>query len=391
MHVLVWVFAGISLIELAILVFLALIRGIQRSDKLGSNLSQYLVRFLPPKLLRRLLSIAVLGFIATVASLILTIYYENRPADLLRVDIVADGKSIAVIDVKGRVVFQKSFGTAVSVAEVSDSQVLVGFKGVGDFAGYVVVYDRRGEILWADNTYDGFPESYPFGATSGFFNVGEILVVDLDGIGGNEILVKASDPTWYVSRILIFSGNGQRIGEYLNPGSSGPILVHDMDGDGVPEVLLRSINNHFGVMHTGDGTPVYVWTATLFSGDDINGIAPLTGDLEREKESSQLWYIITTPVDLETEYLAFDSSMAYSDPQVGFGERDDSGEYSVVVRHPCGYFYYFSKTGELLGTGRSDLTSRDSPNMELYKVTTTETGYLFERIDGETEFHIRLE
>lgn len=388
---LVWVFASISLVELAILVFVALIRGVQRSGKPGSNISQHLAGLLSPRFLRRLVSIAVLGFIATVASLILTVYYENRPADLLRVDIVAGGNGIAVIDVKGRVVFQESFGTTVAVAEVSDSRILVGFKGVGDFAGHVVVYDRRGEVLWADNTYDGFPESYPFGADSGFLNVGEILVVDLNGEAEKEILVKASDPTWYVSRILIFSSTGQRIGEYLNPGSIGPILVHDMDGDGVSEVLVRSINNHFGVMHTDDGTPVYVWTMTLFSGDDISGIAPFTGDLKREKEASQLWYIITTPVDLGSEYLAFDRSMAFSDPQVGFGERDNSGGYSVVVRHPCGYFYYFSKTGELLGTGRSDLTSRDSPNMELYKVTTTETGYLFERIDGETGFHIGLE
>lgn len=388
---LVWVFAGIALVELAILVFVALIRGMQRSGKPGSNFSQFLAGLLSPKLLRRLVSIAVLGFIATVASLILTIYYENRPADLLRVDIVAAGNGIAVIDVKGRVVFLKSFETTVSVAEVADSRIFVGFRGPGDLAGHVVAYDRRGEVLWADNTYDGFPESYPFGASSGFFNVGEILIVDLDGESEKEILVKASDPTWYVSRILVFSRTGQRIGDYLNPGSSGPILVHDMDGDRVPEVLVRSINNHFGVMHTDDGTPVYVWTAVLFSGCNINGIAPFTGDLKREMESAQLWYIVTTPADLEGGHLTFDRSMAFSDPQVAFGVREYSGEYSVVIRHQCGYFYNLSKAGRLLRIGISDLTSRDSPDMRLYKVTPIETGYLFERIDGEAGFHIGLE
>lgn len=388
---LIWILSCVSFVELVILAFLVLVRRAQRSGKPDSGLSQRLAEFVSAKRLRKVVSIAVLGFIATVASLILTMYYENRPADLLRVDIVGGGSSIAVIDVKGRVVFQKSFRTTVSVAEVSGARTFVGFRGVGDLAGQIVVYSRRGEVLWADNTYEGFPESYPFGADSGFLNVGEILIVELDGEGEKEVLVKASDPTWYVSRIIVFSDAGQRIGEYLNPGSIGPILVHDMDGDGVAEVLVRSINNHFGVMHTDDGTPVYVWAVILFSGADIRGIAPLTGDLQRERESSQLWYIVTTPVDVESERLAFDRSMAFSDPQVGFGERDNNAGYSVVIRHQCGFFYYFSKTGELLGIGVSDRTSQNAPNMELHSVVPTETGYLFERIDGETGFYISLE
>ncbi len=329
-------------------------------------------------------AIATLGFLIGVAGLILAIYFEKGPSPLVYAEITRDEHSVIVWDVRGRVVLKKRFETQISVADVLDGHIVIGFGKEGPKAGFIDMYDRKGQLEWSTNSFQALPQGLAIGGMSNYFWVKGMIIEDLDNDGAYEILIWAGDPTWYLNRLLVLAAEtGEITGSYLNPGDIGPVKVQDMDSDGVKEILVRGFNNNLGVSFTETGLPVYVRTVFLLPGDNVKGMAPLTADPTVETDSTELWYLLITPLEIEDSSLVFSRDLGYFDPEVGFSKKVGEADFLVAVRPQKGFFYYLSKEGQLLGLGHGDVQEQDPIPLNLYFLSRLGMNYVLTRIDGE--------
>lgn len=147
----------------------------------------------------------------------------------------------------------------------------------GAFSGiYLLAYHRDGSAV------SGFPVQVSGGYTDTYPVVG-----DVDGDGQLEIVVATrvtGSPTWtpgavvlsasgVLERTLVASGNV--------PYVTAPALA-DLDGDGVPEILLQTET----AIHAwkGNGAPVPGWPVSLGSSKWLENAAPVVGDLDGDQQ-----------------------------------------------------------------------------------------------------------
>jgi len=336
-------------------------------------------------------TIATLGFLIGVAGLILSIYFEKGASPLAYAEIARDDHCVIVWDVRGRVVLKKRFETQISVAEVLDDHIVIGFGKEGPKAGFIDLYNRKEQLKWSTNSFQVPPQRLTIGGMSNYFWVKGMIIEDLDNDGVHEILVWVGDPTWYLNRLLVLTAEtGEITGSYLNPGDIGPVKVQDMDSDGVKEILVRGINNNLGVSYTETGLPVYVRTVFLLPGDNVKGMAPLTADPTLEADSTELWYLLITPMEIEDGSLVFSRDLGYFDPEVGFSKKVGEADFLVAVRPQKGFFYYLNREGRLLWLGHGDVQEQGPIPLNLYFLSCSDMNCVLTRIDGKETFHLPL-
>ena len=340
--------------------------------------------------LKQIVNIAVLGLLVGIAALIFMIYFEIRSASLASVETTDDRHGILVKDRLGRMVLRISTDTEISTCKLVKELIVVCYKKDGEKAGYIEAYNRKGEIIWDDNTCVAGPHGYDVSGGSGRFWVKDAIVTDLDGDGTSELIVVAGDQKFSPNRIILYSPeSGERLGEFLNLGDIGPVKVFDMDQDGVKEVLVRAINNSLGQARLEDGRVIYTWTAFLFSGTDLRGVAPLWGNPSEAHKSSLHWYILATPFELNGESVDFLHEIRYSDPDISFSKKLPDGTTAAVIYIQAGFMYYFDKDGYFRGGGWADKAEPGWEPPDLFKVETTP--YYYTLINTRTGESSRVE
>jgi hypothetical protein len=129
----------------------------------------------------------------------------------------------------------------------------------------------------------GFPAQFPQSNLPDTYPV----VGDVDGDGSLEIVAFASEYGYGVIKILSTNGTVKRtilpstLGIYYSVTPT-PVLA-DLDGDGIPEILLQGSN--FVFAWKGDGTVMPGWPV-IWSGSGIwsNNSAPVVGDIDGDQQ-----------------------------------------------------------------------------------------------------------
>jgi len=75
------------------------------------------------------------------------------------------------------------------------------------------------------------------------FRIKDMVVVDMDGDGVDEIIVSQNSSLYFPSITRVFKLNGKEVFRIINPGHISNIIVRDLDKDGKKELLIGACNN----------------------------------------------------------------------------------------------------------------------------------------------------
>ena len=112
------------------------------------------------------------------------------------------------------------------------------------FPNFLVCFEASGKIRFI--LKPGREIRYNKYTTSANYNLGPLLVDDLDGDGKKEIILETHNIPLFPSQLLVLTAQGKVIGEFVNAGHiQRPIVVKDLDNDGYKDIIICGINNTF--------------------------------------------------------------------------------------------------------------------------------------------------
>jgi hypothetical protein len=171
---------------------------------------------------------------------------------------------LKVVDAKGRLCWEKHFpgaeGSTVGVVDLALIADLDGAGGAevlfnyapstrGSESGVLYCYSRRGDVKWSFRF--GTPKRF---GDRDFDQSYSARFVGLVSFAGRQrVLTVANHQVWYPAQVaLLDPATGSLEEQYWHPGAIHRYLVHDLDQDGHPELLLGAINNPgVGLGHPG--------------------------------------------------------------------------------------------------------------------------------------------
>lgn len=77
------------------------------------------------------------------------------------------------------------------------------------------------------------------------FNISGIAVIQPSAKGPKQVVVSSHHALYYPTQVALLGANGQVAREYWHAGWLASLKVGDIDGDGVPEILLGGIANSY--------------------------------------------------------------------------------------------------------------------------------------------------
>lgn len=179
--------------------------------------------------------------------------------------------------------------TLVDIDKDGRLDLFVGNAGWGN-SGAVFYYRNTGTTnvpVWSLVS-----EDYNNMAPGGRIRVGGIIPSDLDGDGGEELLLQCGTYMWFPGLLALYKGsNGLLMGSYWNPGNICQPVVEDVDGDGIKDVFLTGINNDYSISGSGP----YTAFVARFAGTNIWGEAPSNIHENSFSIGSHLYYKLIDP------------------------------------------------------------------------------------------------
>ncbi|MGA9365497.1 MAG: VCBS repeat-containing protein [Bacteroidota bacterium] len=177
------------------------------------------------------------------------------------------GSQATAKDASGNALWTYTAPSTILCYELSDvdkdgkTEVLLGTSL--ESKGLVICVENDGTKAWDFQT----------GATGVYwpddsFNCCDIDVADVDNDGSNEIVSLSQESPWYPQRLCVLSVTGSLEGDYWHPGygqcDEDNLIVGDLNGDGVYEIIVGSHNNDLGGIEV-----IY-----LLEGNNVHGQAP---------------------------------------------------------------------------------------------------------------------
>ena len=131
--------------------------------------------------------------------------------------------------------------------------------------GKLLCFDHKGDKLWE------YPsgKNIKYGTTvySADFRIHGIDLLDINNDGELEILIISFQHPYFPTQLSILNNQGKRINEYWHTGRLTDYEIDDLDGDGLPELILVGCNNEYN-----KGCIV------VFDAENIKGSSPQSKD-----------------------------------------------------------------------------------------------------------------
>ncbi len=169
---------------------------------------------------------------------------------------LVESNFLRAVDEDGRVIWQRSFPSLNDqfYSQTSDTSIVTDLDGDGKrellfnmvptyasgIPGRLLCYESDGRLRW-EFSYGG--RRLIAGRNIDGTYIG--LFFRLVRSGGRQfILTSANHQLWFPSQVgLLDPLTGKLVDEYWHPGGFFHLLLQDLDGDGVDEVLLGGLNN----------------------------------------------------------------------------------------------------------------------------------------------------
>lgn len=152
----------------------------------------------------------------------------------------------------------------------------------------IYCFSDRGKLLW--KYVPGREVRTRVETFSNRYNGRAIAAVPLGPGRGKGILIGASHSPWYPFQLTLLDAAGDKVGEFWNSGHFSPraTAVEDIDGDGVPEIIIGGQNNGYNAA-----------CLAVFDPRNLRGASPQhdTPDFELEgmAPGSEEFYILFPP------------------------------------------------------------------------------------------------
>ncbi len=164
-------------------------------------------------------------------------------------------------------------------------------KGIRDTA-VTVDYDgpkysvkgAGGSILWRGRVSI---TSSPFWPDNDYV-IEKAGVGDVDGDSEEDVVIVARHRRYYPALVYAIKANGKEIGRYWNPGWIYSMVLHDINGDGVFEIVCGATNNDAGKGNNFNIPAVFALDARRMSGE----APPRKGSIGKGNE---IWYTFPNP------------------------------------------------------------------------------------------------
>lgn len=258
------------------------------------------------------------------------------------------GDVLVAYNAHGLPVWRKEIGTHIVKAALTDldgeggQEIVIGLIEPGERPGWFLVYNEAGAIITEFNVWQ--PSIYRGGSKEAA-NIVAFEVVDLIGDGTKQLVTLADDTYWYASKleVLEFSG-GQfhRVARYWHPGLLYTLNMADINHDGVMEIVVTGENNDLQAL-----APIGGNVSAVFGirGDQITGQAPpYFGD---DQPGSEAWYGYVLPRGTRVTEVDFEDV-----------DRDGNEEVHITLSDACSYYLNF--VGEVIGAGKGSACQNDS-------------------------------
>lgn len=193
-----------------------------------------------------------------VAALGSAVYWLRLPGDPARLE--AQGDQLRAFDADGRLCWERTIPDVgvlhtwlaargdqpnFLIADVDDDgavEVLLNIREamVGEATGHLLCLDRRGRTRWrfnygASTSWQGTTYSPKFGGR---------WIRKVRGPDGPYVAAGAVHALWHPAQVVLLDPrSGKLVEEYRHPGSLLFPALHDLDGDGIEELLVGGINN----------------------------------------------------------------------------------------------------------------------------------------------------
>jgi hypothetical protein len=207
------------------------------------------------------------------------------------------GNIVYAKDSNGNELWHYTCGSTVTKCAVGDidndgmNELVVGTDRDGTDKGVVYALSEDGTQIW----------SYQTGATGVFWPdeqmpVIAIRIADVENDGAKEVVTLSYHYYWYPERLCVINAQtGELKGDYWNPGratSDDSVVVDDLDGDGIKEIVVGSGNND-------DGNVASVY---CLKGNNVSGQAPPY--YGNAPQGTHIWYAnLGKPVDETYPYV----------------------------------------------------------------------------------------
>ena len=245
-----------------------------------------------------------------------------------------------------RPTWKRTFPTSVrwwvpfsSAAGENQDRIAIGTRIEEGIPGSLFLLDNMGRILWSYTVPDGECVFSDETQTYDGFYVYRVFVGDITGDGRNEVLASFVHNDWFPCKIVVFSLEGELLGEYWHPGYLRTFAVGRVGTSDKPMLILTGSNNRFRPADS----PWNPQGLMAFPGADLSGQAPpYTGSAE---PSHELWYYLLQNMDSEHNSLI---------DNIVIADSDGDGITEILAHADDGRFYYLNEDGEVLRVDLGD-------------------------------------
>jgi len=261
----------------------------------------------------------LLLFIFTLLSLTVLYYiFFIRRTTYLPFDFTIKYSTLTILDEKGNDLWSKDLGieNLIDDAEYHNHFQTKRLVEARRLHPYIIIKDINGdgyrEILFSIKTQDGYNEGkllcfnhkgeklweFPsgknikYGTTvySADFMIHGIDLFDFNNDGELEIMVISFQHPYFPTQLSVLNNEGTKLDEYWHAGRITDYEIEDIDGDGLPELILVGCNNEYN-----KGCII------VFDAENIKGSSPQSKDDyigEGFEPGSEKYYILIPNTDL---------------------------------------------------------------------------------------------
>jgi hypothetical protein len=205
------------------------------------------------------------------------------------------------------------------------------------------------------------PESTPYPrADVERLSIRSWAIGEVDGQPGLEVVLLASQYGYMPTQCVVARPSGEVVRRYWHPGWATALLLHDVDGDGVSEILVGGTNNDVGLL------------PCVFSldGRRMSGEAPPRRG--QRKAGSERWFAILNDRKDEVCTLAVDGNLLVCTGREGAEYRVQLGD-GPTVRRLARVTFPKDTVGERVPRGTTAADMNDDGRRDLIVTFSHET------------------